>query len=136
MLPNIFLSNKIKIFLIGLIFMKVGIVGSRNITYTDFSKFLSYIPKECTEIISCVAVGIDFLAKIAANYLSVKMTEFLPQYKIYGKKAPLIRNSSIVKNSDIVLAFWDMKSQGTLHSINLCQKYYLGNVLIFLKEIL
>lgn len=115
--------------------MKVGIVGSRNITYTDFSKFLSYIPKECTEIVSGGAVGVDFLAKIAANYLSVKMTEYLPQYNVYGKRAPLVRNNHIVKNSDIVLAFWDMKSRGTLHSINLCKKYNVPYKIISIQEI-
>lgn len=115
--------------------MTVGIVGSRSLITSDFSKFLSYIPKECTEIISGGAVGVDLLAKIAANYLSVKMTEYLPEYKIYGKKAPLIRNQLIVKNSDIVIAFWDMQSRGTLHSINLCKKYNVPYKIISLDKI-
>ncbi|MEG1447912.1 MAG: hypothetical protein RSC41_01135 [Oscillospiraceae bacterium] len=115
--------------------MKIGIVGSRNIRYTDFSKFLSHIPVECTEIISGGAVGVDFLAKIAADYLSIKITEFLPQYDLYGKKAPLIRNHLIVKSSEMVIAFWDMKSKGTLHTINLCQKYSIPCKVISINEI-
>ena len=46
--------------------------------------------------------------------------------------APKERNTDIVKNSDILVAFWDMESTGTLDSItkaiDLNKKVYLYNI--------
>lgn len=103
--------------------MRVAIVGSRNVKNINFKKFLSYIPKNCTHIISGGAVGIDFMAEVAANYLETKLTVIKPDYKTFGRKAPLVRNGQIVKQSDYVVAFWDMKSHGTAHTIKLCQSF-------------
>jgi len=44
--------------------------------------------------------------------------EFLPDYKLHGKKAPLERNTQIVQYSDILYAFWDGRSKGTKDSID------------------
>ena len=39
-----------------------------------------------------------------------------------GKRAGYVRNTDIVKNSDMIIAFWDGKSKGTKHTIGLAQK--------------
>lgn len=99
--------------------MKVAIIGSRGITDIDLSE---YVPTETTEIISGGARGIDTLANEYAHKNNLKLTEFLPEYKIYGRAAPLKRNITIIENSDLVLAFWDGVSRGTKYVIENCKK--------------
>ena len=88
--------------------MKIAVIGSRTLTVRNLEK---YIPKDTTEIISGGANGIDRCAK-----------EFLPEYKIHGRYAPLKRNLEIIDNADFVLAFWDGKSRGTKFVIDNCRK--------------
>ena len=107
--------------------MKAAIIGSRNITNIDLSRF---IPKETTEIISGGAKGVDTLAKEYALENGLKLTEFLPEYERYGKGAPLKRNITIIESADIVLAFWDGKSRGTKFVIENCPKEKLKLFLI------
>ncbi len=38
---------------------------------------------------------------------------FLPDWKRYGKAAGLLRNTSIIKNSDVVFCFWEPSCRGT-----------------------
>ena len=49
-------------------------------------------------------------------------TEFLPEYELYGRAAPLMRNDMIVKYADVVLAFWDGQSRGTAYAIRKCRE--------------
>lgn len=53
---------------------------------------------------------------------NIRYTEFLPEYKIHGRYAPLKRNLEIIDNADFVLAFWDGKSRGTKFVIDNCRK--------------
>lgn len=99
--------------------MKVAIVGSRNLIVDDLQVFL---PEGVTEIVSGGARGIDTCAKEYALAHDIKLTEFLPDYKRYGKSAPLRRNIQIVNYADKVLAFWDGKSRGTRFTIAACFK--------------
>ncbi len=73
-----------------------------------------YLPVDATEIVSGGAKGIDTCAKEYALRSKIKLTEFLPQYNIYGRSAPLKRNLEIINYSDLVIAFWDKKSAVTL----------------------
>ncbi len=99
--------------------MKVAVVGSRNLTINNLG---DYLPKDTTEIVSGGARGIDRCARMYANTHSIKLTEFLPQYEIYGRSAPLKRNLQIIGYADMVLAFWDGKSNGTRFVIENCKK--------------
>lgn len=99
--------------------MKVAIIGSRGLIIKNLQ---DYIPPETTEIVSGSAVGVDSCAKKFAIQNNIKYTEFLPQYKLYGRAAPLKRNLQIIDYADIVLAFWDGKSTGTLYVVKQCQK--------------
>ncbi|MCH5348664.1 MAG: DUF2493 domain-containing protein [Oscillospiraceae bacterium] len=97
--------------------MKVAVIGSRGLTVTDLGK---YLPEDTTEIVSGGAKGIDTCAREYALAHNIKLTEFLPDYKSFGKGAPLKRNLQIIGYSDIVLAFWDGKSRGTKYVIDNC----------------
>ncbi len=97
--------------------MKVAVIGSRSIRVKDLKK---YLPENTTEIVSGGAKGVDTCAREYAFNNKLILTEFLPEYKKYGKKAPLIRNNLIVDYSDKVIAFWDGKSHGTKYVIDFC----------------
>ncbi len=99
--------------------MKVAVIGSRNLTIDNLDK---YIPQNTTEIVSGGAKGIDTCAKIYATQKGLKLTEFLPDYSKYGRKAPLYRNLQIIHYADCVLAFWDGTSRGTKFVIDNCRK--------------
>ena len=99
--------------------MKLAIVGSRGINNIDIGTYIQEVP---TEIISGGAKGVDTLAAEYAIRNNIKLTEFLPDYKRYGRGTPIIRNSQIVESCDKLIAFWDGKSRGTLSSINLAKK--------------
>jgi len=102
--------------------MKVAVVGSRGLTVENLGE---YLPKNTTEIISGGARGVDTSAKEYALQNGLKLTEYLPEYKKYGKSAPLKRNITIIKNADFVLAFWDGTSRGTEFIIKNCRKNHI-----------
>lgn len=99
--------------------MKVAIIGSRGLELRDFSP---YLPPETSEIVSGGAYGIDRCARRFANSHGIKLTEFLPDYDSYGRRAPLLRNLEIIDYADLVLAFWDGSSRGTYFVIENCKK--------------
>lgn len=101
--------------------MKVAIVGSRKIVVENLEQ---YIPSNTTEIISGGAKGIDTCAKQYAQKKSLRYIEFLPEYNVFGKAAPLIRNDKIIDYADIVIAIWDGKSKGTKYVIDQCIKLH------------
>ena len=105
--------------------MKIAIVGSRGFSDKDFIQGLTYKlirDGELTEFISGGARGVDTWAQEIAEDFELKKTIFKPDWDKYGKQAGYLRNELIVKEADMVLAFWDGKSKGTKHSINLAIK--------------
>lgn len=98
--------------------MKVAIIGSRNINITNLEE---YIPEDVSEIVSGGAKGVDSNAREYAIKNNIPLTEFLPDYRKFGKGAPLKRNLQIIEYADIVIAFWNGKSHGTKHVIDNCQ---------------
>ena len=99
--------------------MIVAVIGSRSKTVYDLEK---YLPTETTEIVIGGAIGIDRCAEEYARNAGISLKLFLPDYQRHSKAAPLVRNEEIVRYADIVLAFWDGKSRGTIHVIKLCRK--------------
>ena len=49
-------------------------------------------------------------------------TRYLPDYSKYGIKAPLRRNTQIIKEASLVIAFSNADSRGTLHAISEAKK--------------
>ena len=99
--------------------MKVGMIGSRGLYVKDPGK---YLPPGTTEIVSGGARGIDSCARQYAQDHNIKLTEFLPEYEKYGRRAPLVRNIAIIEYSDVLIAFWDGKSRGTKFVIDNCRQ--------------
>lgn len=99
--------------------MKIGVVCSRNLTVNRLDK---YIPSGCKKIVSGGAAGIDKCAAEYAIRQGIELLEILPDYKKYGKAAPILRNKIIVDESDLVIAFWNGHSKGTKMIIEYCKK--------------
>lgn len=99
--------------------MKLAIIGSRKLKIDDISKYLPYSAEEISEIVSGGAFGVDRSAGEYAKRNKIKLTEFLPDYKRYGRAAPIKRNELIASYADEAVAIWDGKSKGTLHTVRL-----------------
>ncbi len=99
--------------------MKILIAGSRSITDFDLTE---YIPAEATLIITGGARGVDTLAEEYADKHNISKLIVRPNYKKYGKAAPLLRNEQMVDIADLIIVIWDCKSRGTKHSIKYAEK--------------
>ena len=99
--------------------MRIAIIGSRN---ADRQNIAEHLPPDVTEIVSGGARGIDTQAAQYAIANGIRLTEFLPEYEKYNRGAPLKRNEQIAQYADEALVFWDGRSRGTKHTIDLFRK--------------
>lgn len=114
--------------------MRLGVVGSR--TFTDYDllvdeldKIVMFCPIEV--IISGGASGADSLAQRYAKEFGIKLVVYLAKWNnlsepcitktgphgTYNALAGMNRNTKIVEASDMIVAFWDGRSRGTLDTI-------------------
>lgn len=112
--------------------MKIAVVGSR--TFNDYKLLRSTLNKydHIELIVSGGAKGADSLAEKYARENGIETLIFKPDWDKNGKAAGYIRNVDIIKNCDLVIAFWDGKSKGTKHSIDLAKN---GNKKIIIERI-
>ena len=101
--------------------MKIAVVGSREFKDNELIIKQLIIDGEMTEFISGGARGVDSFAEDIVDS-TVKKTIFKSDWDKYGKSAGFIRNKLIIDEANMVLAFWDGKSKGTKHSIDLAIK--------------
>jgi len=102
--------------------MKVAVIGSRGADRSVAPLILKNLPGDTTEIVSGGANGVDAMAEEVAHSLSLPVRVFAPDYKTFGKMAPLQRNRQIIDYADLVLAFWDGRSRGTAFVVAECVK--------------
>lgn len=107
--------------------MKIAIVGGRDFNDYNFlrkevGKFIHENEISLSSIISGGAKGADTLAEKLATEINVELIIFKPNYEKFGRGATIVRNTEIIKNCDVVVAFWDRKSKGTHDSIKKAQK--------------
>ena len=111
--------------------MKLAIIGSRGITLNDIEKYLPQEIDAFDEIVSGGAKGVDTAAAKFAKENGIVLTEFLPDYKLYGRGAPL---KQIAEYADEALAFWDGASRGTAYSIELFKKLSKKVTVIIIQQ--
>ena len=109
----------------------LGVVGSRS--FHDYEVLEYEIdkifrgkkraePNRNMCIVSGGARGADRLAKrYADEHEDVEYIEYKPDWEAHGKRAGFMRNVEIVKESNMVLAFWNGKSKGTKHTMGIAQ---------------
>ena len=118
--------------------LRVIIAGSR-----DFDDFLKLIDS-CTDILSKItehhndlnkirivsgaARGADQLGEQYAKVREYELSRFPADWDGLGKRAGYVRNAEMAKyamedgNYGVLIAFWDVKSKGTKHMIDLAEK--------------
>lgn len=102
---------------------KVIIAGSRDFNNYEHLKekcdyWLNFHSIINPEIVSGTANGADKLGERYASERGYKVTKFPADWSL-GKKAGYERNFEMAKYSDVLIAFWDGRSKGTYHMINL-----------------
>jgi hypothetical protein len=109
--------------------MKVAVIGGR--TFNDYELVKETLTKlDITLLVSGGAKGADSLGERYASENNITTLIYKPDWKLHGKGAGMIRNTDIVKNSDIVVAFWDGESKGTLDSIRKAENLNKGLMII------
>ena len=101
--------------------MITAVIGSRSFNNYDFLEE-NLDTFDITEIVSGGAKGADSLAERYAKENDLPMKIFPPDWETHGKQAAFIRNKEIIDYAEIVIAFWDGKSTGTKHSIDIANK--------------
>lgn len=121
--------------------LRIIVAGGRD--FDDFPLLMN----KCIEIIATVskedntidkirivsggARGADKLGEKYAQIAHYDVSRFPAAWDIYGKSAGYRRNAEMAKfasedgNIGILIAFWDSKSRGTKHMIELAKRYGL-----------
>lgn len=116
----------------------IAVVGSRDWKDKDF------IHKELDkfeEPFILVSGGAEGADTIAEEYAEERFSENIrlfpyiirPNYKSFGKYAPLRRNKQIAQIANYMVAFWNGKSRGTAHAIE-CMHSLDKTVEIFFSD--
>lgn len=102
--------------------MKIAVIGSRS--FNDFlllRKTLDDI-RDVSAIVSGGAKGADQFAIKYALCKNIPTRIFCPNWALHKRGAGHRRNELIIRESDLILAFWDGRSKGTCHTIELAKK--------------
>ena len=99
----------------------VLICGSRSINQLNISRYIKNIGK-IQKIVTGGCRGVDTIADSWAKANNLETIVYKPNYKVYGKRAPLVRDEEMVEFADVVIAFYDGKSKGTLYTVNYAKK--------------
>jgi hypothetical protein len=108
--------------------MKIIIAGGR--AFNDYNLLCQKCDKLLSlqveiEIVSGTANGADKLGERYANKKGYPVKKFPANWEKYGKSAGYKRNEEMAKYADALIAFWDGKSKGTKHMIDLAKRYDL-----------
>ena len=111
--------------------MKLLIAGSRTVKRFDLSP---HIPPETELIISGGAAGVDTLAERYADAHGISKLILRPDYRRYGRAAPLKRNERMVELADALVIIWDGSSRGTDYTHNYAKQLGKPIDLVLLAE--
>ena len=116
--------------------MKIIIAGSRTFTdYKKLSEVCDQFLQDQTdiEIVSgAYYKGADKLGEQYAKERGFKITQFPADWKRFGRAAGPKRNEQMANYADSLIAFWDGKSKGTKHMIDLAKG---SNLKIYIYQI-
>lgn len=87
-----------------------------------------------SEIVSGGARGVDSLGEEYAKAWNIPVKVFPADWETHGKKAGYLRNQEMAQYADELFAFWDGKSLGTKHMIDLALKHNLDVEIITLHD--
>lgn len=123
----------------------VAVSGSRSISDYEAVKSEIYYLLDLLEeggIISSKvafvtggAKGVDSMVKqLVEEHNDFPLVEILPDYKKYGRSAPIIRNQAIVDSCDVLIAFPNNDSKGTMNTVKTAQRKGIPTIIIPFKD--
>lgn len=98
----------------------VLICGSRSIKNLQISRYIR--PESCAAIVHGAAIGVDTIADSWAKSNNLETVIYKPNYKVYGKRAPLVRDEEMAEFCDVIICFWDGKSRGSKYTCDYGRK--------------
>jgi len=103
--------------------VRVIVCGSRRWRDRDMiADRLAELPATST-IVQGGAGGADRIASQEAQKLGLRIEEHSAQWERYGKRAGYLRNKEMAElGADLVIAFWDGRSEGTMHMVDLAEE--------------
>jgi hypothetical protein len=111
--------------------MRCIIAGSRS--FDDYGYMVQKLTGWCeefmSEVISGGAKGADRLGERFAKEHNIPLKIMPADWDRYGKRAGYIRNTQMAAEADVLFAFWDGKSPGTKHMIDIA---YDKGLLVFI----
>ena len=108
--------------------MKLIIAGGRD--FTDYGRLCHVLEKLLSvnkpEAIVCgMAKGADALGHMWARENNIPVIEMPADWNTHGKSAGYIRNKEMAQVATHCICFWDNKSKGTKHMIDLAEEHNL-----------
>ncbi len=106
---------------------KLIVAGGRDFTdpalmNKSIHEVLAELPDDvCVSIVSGMAAGADSLGFVWAKNNNCKVYKFYADWKALGKRAGFVRNTDMANVAQGLLAFWDGKSKGTQHMIQIAR---------------
>lgn len=106
---------------------KVIVAGGRDFADYDLLKSKLdnlLVNRDPVEIVSGTARGADKLGEFYARTSKLDLALFPADWKpngVFDKSAGYKRNAQMADYADALVAFWDGKSRGTMHMINLAK---------------
>lgn len=98
----------------------VLICGSRSIKNLNISRYIR--PESCAAIVHGASIGVDTIADSWAKSNNLETVIYKPNYKVYGKRAPLVRDEEMAEFCDVIICFWDGKSRGSKYTCDYGRK--------------
>lgn len=107
--------------------MNIIIAGGRDFNDYELLKqklnnIISNLNKNDITIISGLAKGADSLGLKYAEENNIKTIKCPANWDKYGKSAGYKRNEDMANIANALIAFWDGKSKGTKHMIEIAKK--------------
>lgn len=104
--------------------MKIIIAGGRDFNDSELmhkavSDFMKDLSIESFELVCGEAYGADSLGKALAEANDFVIHSFPADWKTFGKSAGYRRNVAMGEFADRAIIFWDGKSKGTKHMIDI-----------------
>ncbi len=115
--------------------IKVIVAGGRDfkdyeLLRTKLDQALRNRLNEEIVVVSGKARGADSLGERYAKERGYKISSHPADWDTYGKAAGYIRNKEMAEEADVLMAFWDGKSRGTMHMINLAKEKGLKTLVV------
>jgi len=120
----------------------VAVIGSRSFSnYEQLARVLDALvaaeARPLNKLVSGGSVGADALGAHYAQVRGIFTRIIRPDYRVYGRAAPLVRNGLIMDElslphweQSVVVAFWDGASRGTVHALREARKRGLQVILV------